>query len=66
MLKRLAGIFGSRKRSNSGTHEDKTTGTDTESRELKMMLDAMPVNVMVCDPSDDYKISYINETSLNT
>ena len=30
------------------------------------MLDAMPVNVMVCDPKDDFKISYINETSLNT
>jgi methyl-accepting chemotaxis protein len=34
--------------------------------ELELMVDAMPVNVMLCDPNDEFKIVYANETSKTT
>jgi methyl-accepting chemotaxis protein len=33
---------------------------------LLRMLDEMPTAVMVCDPNDDFRITYINETSRKT
>jgi len=33
---------------------------------LKQMVDEMPINVMTADPNDDFKINYINKTSLAT
>lgn len=37
----------------------------TEREQLKIMVDNMPINVMMCD-TEDFKINYINQTSLNT
>ena len=67
MLRRLTAKFNRRNKANAKTPEDANeVGAEGQIRELQLMLDAMPVNVMVCDPKDDFKISYINETSLNT
>ena len=33
---------------------------------LMQMIDEMPINVMTCDINDDFKIDYLNKTSLNT
>ncbi len=66
ILRRIIGKFDSRKTTDVETYEGETSDVEDDSRELKMLLDAMPVNVMVCDPRNDYKISYINETSLTT
>ena len=40
--------------------------TVSEAFKLKQMIDDMPVNVMLADPNDDFKITYINKTSLST
>ena len=37
----------------------------TERERLKIMVDNMPINVMMCD-TEDFKINYINQTSYNT
>ena len=37
-----------------------------EAFRLKQMVDEMPLNVMTADPNDDFKINYINKTSLAT
>lgn len=37
----------------------------TEREQLKIMVDSMPINVMMCD-KEDFKINYINKTSVNT
>ena len=39
---------------------------DEETKRLMQMLDNMPINVMTCDINDDFKINYVNQTSLNT
>ena len=41
----------------------KTVG---ESFKLKEMVDQMPINVMMADPNDGFKITYLNKTSENT
>lgn len=43
----------------------KNKGEDSYTLHLRQMLDQMPVNVMTCD-SKDFKIDYINQTSINT
>ncbi len=35
-------------------------------RQLEMMIDGMPVNVIMADPYDDFKITFINHTSQET
>ncbi len=37
----------------------------TERERLKIMVDNMPINIMMCD-TEDFKINYINQTSLDT
>lgn len=37
----------------------------TERERLKIMVDNMPINVMMCD-TDNFEINYINQTSINT
>lgn len=37
----------------------------TERERLKVMVDKMPINVMMCDP-ETFKINFINNTSVNT
>ncbi|MCW2249133.1 methyl-accepting chemotaxis protein [Azospirillum fermentarium] len=39
---------------------------DRETRRLLRMLDEMPTAVMVCDPADDFRITYMNQTSRRT
>ena len=39
---------------------------EAEIMELKLMVDAMPINVLLCDPSDGFKIVFVNETSKTT
>ena len=39
---------------------------EAEAARLLQMLDDMPINVMTADPNNDFKINYINKTSLNT
>jgi len=39
---------------------------DREARRLLRMLDEMPTAVMVCDPADDFRITYMNQTSRRT
>ncbi|WP_211112041.1 PAS domain-containing protein, partial [Azospirillum humicireducens] len=39
---------------------------DAEVNRLLRMLDEMPTAVMMCDPNDDFRITYINETSRRT
>jgi len=39
---------------------------EAEAARLLQMVDNMPLNVMTADPNDDFKINYINQTSLNT
>ncbi len=41
------------------------TAVETELVALKQMLDAMPVNVMMCEPVN-FTITYINKTSIDT
>ncbi|MDP7641165.1 MAG: hypothetical protein QGI52_01805, partial [Alphaproteobacteria bacterium] len=63
MLRRLTAKFNRRNKANAKTPEDANeVGAEGQIRELQLMLDAMPVNVMVCDTKDDFKIFYINET----
>ena len=66
MLRRLIGKSKRHDKLNSEAPEDAATAAGDQVRELQLMLDAMPINVMVCDPDDEFKISYINETSLTT
>jgi methyl-accepting chemotaxis protein len=33
---------------------------------LRTMVDEMPINVMMADPKNDFKVVYINKTSVNT
>ncbi len=40
--------------------------TEKETRRLLQMVDKMPLNVMTCDIHDDFKINYVNQTSLDT
>jgi methyl-accepting chemotaxis protein len=40
--------------------------TVEEAFKLRQMVDEMPINVMVADPKDGFKISYANKTSLAT
>jgi len=40
--------------------------TDAETKRLMQMIDKMPVNIMTADLNDDFKINYINQTSINT
>jgi methyl-accepting chemotaxis protein len=37
----------------------------TERENLKMMVDKMPINIMMCDPTE-FKLNYLNETSRTT
>jgi methyl-accepting chemotaxis protein len=37
-----------------------------EAFRLKQMVDVMPINVMMTDPNDNFKITYANKTSLAT
>jgi methyl-accepting chemotaxis protein len=37
-----------------------------DSFKLGQMVDEMPINVMVADPANDFRISYVNKTSLAT
>lgn len=37
----------------------------TDREQLKVMVDSMPINVMMCDPKT-LEINYINQTSINT
>jgi len=37
----------------------------TEREQLKIMVDNMPINVMMCD-TDNFEIKYINQTSIDT
>ena len=37
-----------------------SAGLKARVQELEPMVDAMPVNMLVCDPSDDFKIIYAN------
>ena len=39
---------------------------DQETKRLMQMIDNMPINVMTCDINDDFKINYVNQTSLKT
>ena len=39
---------------------------DREAKRLLHMLDDMPTAVMVCDPADDFRITYMNRTSHRT
>jgi len=39
---------------------------EAESARLLQMLEDMPINVMTCYPNDDFKINYINSSSLQT
>ena len=39
---------------------------DREAKRLLQMVDKMPINVMTCDIHDEYRIDYINQTSLDT
>lgn len=39
---------------------------DRETERLMQMIDNMPINVMTCDINDEFKINYVNQTSLNT
>ncbi|WP_162937779.1 methyl-accepting chemotaxis protein [Indioceanicola profundi] len=39
---------------------------EKESRRLLQMIDRMPINVMTCDPDDDFRINYLNQTSRET
>lgn len=39
---------------------------DQETERLIQMIDNMPINVMTCDIHDDFKINYVNQTSINT
>ena len=34
--------------------------------ELELMVNAMPINVLLCDPNDEFKIIFANETSKTT
>ena len=38
---------------------------DAMNQQLKQMVDQMPINVLMCDPTD-FKVTYINETSVKT
>jgi len=40
--------------------------TVEEAFKLRQMVDEMPINVMVADPKNGFKISYANKTSLAT
>lgn len=40
--------------------------TVEEAFRLRQMVDEMPINVMVADPKNDFRISYANKTSLAT
>jgi len=37
----------------------------SQARKLRQMVDAMPINVMMCDP-EDFRINFINKTSVDT
>ncbi|MGD9538871.1 MAG: methyl-accepting chemotaxis protein [Alphaproteobacteria bacterium] len=37
-----------------------------EAFRLKQMVEDMPINVMIADPNDDFRITYMNKTSLTT
>ena len=39
---------------------------EKETNRLMTMIDNMPINVMTCDIHDDFKINYVNQTSINT
>jgi methyl-accepting chemotaxis protein len=39
---------------------------DAEAARLTQMVDQMPINVMMADPNDNFKLTYMNKTSLNT
>lgn len=39
---------------------------DKETERLMQMIDNMPINVMTCDINDDFKINYVNQTSIDT
>ena len=38
---------------------------DAMNDQLKQMVDQMPINVLMCDPTD-FKVTYINQTSVDT
>jgi methyl-accepting chemotaxis protein len=40
--------------------------TVSEAFRLRQMVDEMPVNVMMADPKDDFRIVFVNKTSVNT
>lgn len=40
--------------------------TVLEAFRLKRMLDEMPINIMTADPENDFRINYINKTSIAT
>lgn len=39
---------------------------DAETNRLMQMIDNMPINIMTADIHDDYKINYVNKTTLKT
>ncbi len=39
---------------------------DAKVARLTQMVDQMPINVMMADPDDEFKIKYMNKTSMNT
>jgi methyl-accepting chemotaxis protein len=39
---------------------------EQKSARLLQMIDDMPINVMTCDPADDFKIDYMNKASIET
>jgi len=40
--------------------------TETTAVRLRNMVEQMPINVMTCDPANEFRIDYANQTSLNT
>ncbi len=39
---------------------------EQQTKKLIGMIDRMPINVMTCDPNDNYRIDYANRTSIET
>jgi methyl-accepting chemotaxis protein len=39
---------------------------EQQASRLRQMMEQLPINIMTCDPADDYRIDYANHTSLAT
>jgi len=58
-------MFAMRKREAEAAATSELNGVKGELLALKQMLDAMPVNVMMCEPKE-FAITYLNKTSIDT